>query len=217
MRVLIAFACSALSLSACVGPPDGARPRNGGPKLSMPNDKETRACVSDLNKLRAQFSLLPEQDFGGGCSIKGSVQLFSAPVPITAVKAVRCPLARTLTEWVREDAQPLAIKRLGSRIVRIDSMGGYSCRRVVGNAASANKMSQHATGNAVDIGAFILADGRRVSVKQGWSSTDEDERKFLRDVRAAACARFSTVLSPDYNAAHHDHLHFDMGGKSFCR
>jgi hypothetical protein len=217
MRTLIAFTCSALALSACVGPPDGARPRNSGPKLSLPNDKETRTCVSDLNKLKAQFSLLPEQDFGGGCSIKGSVQLFSAPVPITAVKAVRCPLARTLTEWVREDAQPLAIKRLGSRIVRIDSMGGYSCRRVVGNAASANKMSQHATGNAVDIGAFVLADGRRVSVKQGWSSADEDERKFLRDVRAAACKRFTTVLSPDYNAAHHDHLHFDMGGKSFCR
>lgn len=96
-------------------------------------------------------------------------------------------------------------------------MGGYACRRVIGNAASANKMSQHATGNAVDIGAFMLADGRRVSVKQGWSSADEDERKFLRDIRAAACKRFATVLSPDYNAAHHDHLHFDMGGKSFCR
>jgi hypothetical protein len=217
MRILIAFVCSAIALSACVGPPDGARPSKSGPKLSLPTDKETRACVSDLTKLKARFSILPEQDFGAGCSIKGSVQLFSASVPITAIKAVRCPLALTLTLWVREDAQPLAIQRLGSRIVQIDSMGGYSCRRVIGNAASANKMSQHATGNAVDIGAFVLADGRRISIKQGWVSADENERKFLRDVRAAACKRFTTVLSPDYNAAHNDHLHFDMGGKSFCR
>ncbi len=217
MRILIALACSSLALAACVRPPDGPRPRKAGPKLSMPADKETKACVADLTKLKAQFTLLPEQDYGGGCSVKGSVQLFSAPVPITAVKAVRCPLAKSLTEWVREDAQPLAIKRLGSRIVRIDSMGGYSCRRIIGNVASSNKMSQHATGNAVDIGAFVLADGRRVSVKQGWASPDVDERKFLRDIRAAACKRFTTVLSPDYNAAHHDHLHFDMGGKAFCR
>lgn len=217
MRTVIAFALSSLALSACVGPPDGPRPRSSGPKLSVPSDKETKQCVSDLTKLKAQFTLLPEQDYGGGCSVKGSVQLFSALVPITAVKAIRCPMARTLTLWVREDAQPLAIKRLGSRIVRIDSMGGYSCRRIVGNAAVSNKMSQHATGNAVDIGAFVLADGRRVSVKQGWSSADNDEQKFLRDIRAAACKRFTTVLSPDYNAAHHDHLHFDMGGKAFCR
>ena len=75
----------------------------------------------------------------------------------------------------------------------------------------------HATGNAVDIGAFQFSDGRKVSVKDGWNSGDGDEREFLRDVRATACKRFLTVISPDYNAAHHDHLHFDMGGKSFCR
>ncbi|MFN3798647.1 MAG: extensin family protein, partial [Sphingobium yanoikuyae] len=33
---------------------------------------------------------------------------------------------------------------------------------------------------------------------------------FLRDVRDGACGLFSTVLSPDYNAAHRDHFHLDQ-------
>ncbi len=91
-------------------------------------------------------------------------------------------------------------------------MGTYSCRTMIG--AGSGKLSEHAKANAVDIAAFILSDGRRITVKDGWVGGDDGD--FLRAVRAAACRRFSTVLSPDYNAAHHDHLHFDMGGKPFC-
>ena len=181
----------------------------------QPSDKETRLCVADLRKLKARYTLLPEQDFGNGCSIKGSVQLFAADVPVTAIKAIRCPMARNLALWMREDVQSAARDHLGAKVARLDSMGAYSCRRV--NGAATGKLSEHATGNAIDIGAFLLSDGRRISVKAGWTSADSDERKFLRDVRASACKRFQTVLSPDYNAAHHDHLHFDMGGKPFCR
>ena len=201
-------------LTACVGPPRDRRPSGGGQAVK-PTDPQTRQCLSDLNHLKARYSLLPEQDFGGGCSIKGSVQLFTADVPITAVRAIRCPMARAVALWVRNDVQRAARDVLGSRIIRIDSMGAYSCRNIVGNGSG--KLSQHATGNAIDIGAFILADGRRISVKEGWNSTDADQRQFLRAVRAGACSRFVTVLSPDYNAAHHDHLHFDLGGKAFCR
>jgi hypothetical protein len=215
MRLMIAFSLSALALSACVGPPRDRRPSGTGPKVTLPADKETRQCVADLSRLKARYTLLPEQDMGGGCSIKGSVQLFSADVPITAIKAIRCPMARTLALWVREDAQEAARDHLGSRIVRVESMGAYSCRNIIGN--NSGKLSQHATGNAVDIGAFVLADGRRISVKDGWNSGEGDQRRFLRAVRQSGCARFTTVLSPDYNAAHHDHLHFDMGGKAFCR
>jgi hypothetical protein len=215
MRLITATCLATFALSACVGPPRDRRPNAPGPKITQPADKETRQCVSDLNRLKARFTLLPEQEIGGGCSIKGSVQLYSADVPITAIKAIRCPVARTLALWVREDVQAASRDHLGSRIVRIESMGAYSCRKIIGN--NSGKLSQHATGNAVDIGAFVLADGRRVSVKEGWNSGDGDERRFLRAIRRSGCNRFSTVLSPDYNAAHHDHLHFDMGGRPFCR
>ena len=64
---------------------------------------------------------------------------------------------------------------------------------------------------------LVLADGRRISVKDGWNGSNQ-ERAFLRTIHASACKRFNTVLSPDYNAAHHDHFHFDMGGRGgFCR
>ncbi len=37
------------------------------------------------------------------------------------------------------------------------------------------------------------------------------EAKFLVAVRDAACTVFTTVLSPDTNAAHRSHMHFDLG------
>jgi len=94
-------------------------------------------------------------------------------------------------------------------------MGSYSCRNVAGSG----RRSAHATGEAIDIAGFLLADGRRISVKNGWHGGSEREREFLRVVRQSACKRFDTVLSPDYNSAHHDHLHLEgvIGTKSYCR
>jgi hypothetical protein len=36
-------------------------------------------------------------------------------------------------------------------------------------------------------------------------------------VRDGACLFFDGVLSPDYNAAHRDHLHLDRGRYRYCR
>jgi len=74
-------------------------------------------------------------------------------------------------------------------------MGTYACRSIAGSG----RLSEHATANAVDVAAFILADGRRISVLEGWNG-DERHARFLRSVRVSACRRFNTVLSPDYNA-----------------
>ena len=93
-------------------------------------------------------------------------------------------------------------------------MGTYSCRTVAGTA----RLSGHATANAIDIAAFLLADGRRVSVLNNWSGGTPAEREFLRVVHASACKRFGTVLSPDYNAAHRNHFHLEIGAsRPFCR
>ena len=62
----------------------------------------------------------------------------------------------------------------------------------------------------------MLADGRRISVKDGWNGSNQ-ERAFLRTIHASACKRFGTVLGPEYNAAHRDHLHVDMSGQGYCR
>ncbi len=118
-----------------------------------------------------------------------------------------CPVAAALVLWERDIVQPAALRLLGERVVRIDHFGSYSCRRLYGRAEGA--FSEHATANALDIAGFRLASGRGISVLGDWAGDDKDAA-FLREVRSGACDLFATVLSPDYNAAHADHLHFDQ-------
>jgi len=131
---------------------------------------------------------------------------------------ITCPLAAGLKLWIDQDVQRLADEILGTQVIAIDHLGTYSCRRMYGSATG--NWSEHATGNAIDIGGFTLADGRNIRLISDWNGDDEKAR-FLRAVRDAACANFATVLSPDYNAAHADHFHFDqarrMGGFNACQ
>ena len=46
-----------------------------------------------------------------------------------------------------------------------------------------------------------------------WDSADARKAAFLRDIRDGACGMFTTVLSPDYNAAHRDHFHLDQANR----
>jgi len=124
-----------------------------------------------------------------------------------------CQLAANFAAWARYGVQPAARAILGTEIVRIETFGTYNCRPIAG----LGKLSEHAHSNAIDVAAFVMADGRKISVEQGWNG-DRETRQFLKVIHASACKRFNTVLSPDYNAAHRNHFHFDMGGKGgFCR
>lgn len=214
-RLLSSFVLLAF-VSGCVGPPKGHRPTSARPVQLGPQSPELRQCLADLGRLQARYALLPDRDYGGGCSTISSVQLTGVGIPISNITAIQCPLALNLAIWTREAVQPAAKQVFGERVVRLESFGSYSCRNVKGRPQTAGTRSEHATANAVDVSGFVLADGRRITVDSGWNGTD-DERRFLRSVRAAACNRFRTVLSPDFNAAHHDHFHFDLGRGPFCR
>ncbi len=212
----VAIVALVASLAACVGPPQGRPPIGQRQVPAVPKGAELKQCLADLKQLRAQYALLPDQDRGAGCSTYSSVALTSIGIPITNITAIQCPLARTLALWARDAVQPAARNVFGSPVVRLESMGSYSCRNVIGRPQMAGTRSEHATANAVDISGFVLADGRRITIENGWHGPD-DERRFLRSIRGSACKRFQTVLSPDFNAAHHDHLHFDLGRGPFCR
>ena len=90
--------------------------------------------------------------------------------------------------------------------------GGCACRSIAGG----QRRSQHASANALDIAGFRLQDGRRISVLRDWPGEGEAAR-FLRLVHEGACASFNVTLGPQYNAAHRDHLHVDMGLFRMCR
>ena len=113
--------------------------------------------------------------------------------------------------------QPAAQRWFGARVVEIRQISAYSCRGMNGNPNA--HISEHAFGNALDIAAFTLADGRRISVKDGWHGLPE-EQGFLRDVQGAACQQFNTVLAPGSNQYHDDHIHVDLmrraSGRIIC-
>ncbi len=121
--------------------------------------------------------------------------------------AVSCPVAAALALFEWHIVQPAAQRHFGRRVAAIEHLGSYSCRRVNNRADGA--WSEHATANAVDIAAFRLEGGRRVSIIEGWRG-EPGEAAFLREVRDGACRLFATVLSPDYNVEHRDHLHLDQ-------
>ena len=126
---------------------------------------------------------------------------------------LQCPLALGQYMWLRE-VDAAAKRHLGSGLSKLQHAGSYSCRRQRGNGSGA--WSEHAFANALDVTGFTLADGRVISVKSDWKG-DADRRAFLRSARDKGCKIFRVTLSPDYNAAHHDHFHFDMGPYSSCR
>lgn len=207
-----------LLLAACVGGADrptqqpAAKPRIAAmPSFTSP---EARQCVADLGKGGARFIPLANQDFGGGCSAIDSVKLLDIGTPVSNLDAMTCPLARNFAAWVEFAVRPAARKYLGSEVVRVETFGTYSCRNIYGGRSG--RLSQHASANAIDVSAFVLKDGRQITLLAGWKGA-EDEREFLRTLHASACKRFGTVLGPDYNAAHHNHFHFDMGGNGYCR
>lgn len=125
--------------------------------------------------------------------------------------ATSCPVDAGLLRWERDYVQPAALDLLGARVVRIDHFGSYACRPIYGRPGAA--LSEHATANALDVAGFRLADGRRITVAADWRGAGA-EADFLHQVRDGACRLFATVLSPDYNAAHRDHLHLDQARRS---
>lgn len=209
-----------LLLAGCGDGPGRAPPPRAvsrPPVLGAPPSRETQACLTDLSREGVRYSALPDKDFGNGCAIQGAVQLVDIGVPVPGLRAMRCGLARAFTGWVRYGVAPAAHQLLGSDLVRIDSLGTYACRAVIGANGPGNRLSGHASANAVDVAAFVLADGRRITIAGDWRSADPGVRTFFAAIHASACKRFGTVLSPDYNSAHHDHFHLEDDHAGFCR
>lgn len=175
---------------------------------------DIRQCLGKLQSLSVSYTPLPDKYYGGGCSAAGAVKLLDIGVPTANLGAMTCDLASNFASWARYAVQPAARLYFGVELQKIETFGTYNCRPIAGSG----KLSEHAHANAVDVSAFVLSDGRRITIQKDWNSSDNQTRQFLQIIRTSACKRFRTVLSPDYNAAHHDHFHFDMGGRGgFCR
>lgn len=173
-------------------------------------------CDATLTEPQVSARLVSDNPIKNGCGWENAVRLNSAGGAALPVGTVTCEMAAALALWVEHDVQPLAQELLGSRVTRIAHMGGYACRNIIGSKALRSFRSQHATANAIDISGFDLADGRRIRLARDWKGEDA-ESQFLKAVHRSACRYFRIALSPNFNAAHHDHFHFDRGPFIRCR
>lgn len=206
-----------LLLAACIPSSGDNRPRPPERPRAPPAEpkRDTLQCHADLRREGVAFRILPDRRFEGGCSALGAVQLLEIGTPTTNLGAMTCPLARQFARWVREAVQPAARAWLDAEVRRVETFGTYSCRTV--NSQAGARISEHGYANAVDVAAFVLSDGRRVTVLSGWNGADEGQRQFLRAVHKAGCRRFEVGLGPDSDAYHRNHLHFDLGRGPYCR
>ncbi len=140
-----------------------------------------------------------------------------APASLTPTATLACPVVSVLNRFVSDRVQPAAARWFGQPVVEIKQISAYSCRGMNGNPRA--NISEHAFGNALDIAAFTLADGHKITVKDGWHGSPE-EQGFLHDVQGAACEMFTTILAPGSNAYHYDHMHVDLmrhaSGRVIC-
>ena len=165
-----------------------------------------------------------------------------ADVEITPPALVNCRVASRLHHWIQSKLQPAAADVLGTRISKIVSASGYSCRQRIGTAIT--RQSEHSFANAFDVSAFIAATDETIDILTGWGATARDMRAqvsapnersaaggdavvltdtepatrtrtqlFLRKAHETACGIFSTVLGPEANEAHRNHLHFDLAAR----
>lgn len=225
VRFILGLSCAAL-VSGCSALPEESRERQSAsassPSRTLPAPRTGSAaqCLTSLGSAGAHFSPLPDRYIDQGCTNLNTVQLASLSsdsqsLAVTNLGPVTCEVSQVFAGWARFGVDRAARQILGSPIRSIETMGSYSCRNVAGSG----RRSAHSTGEAIDVSGFVLEDGRRVTVRVGWNGGTEREREFLRVVQQSACKRFGTVLGPDYNAAHYDHLHVEgvIATKSYCR
>ena len=181
----------------------------------------TDACIQALRDAGVQVERAEDRDDGGFCQVRGAVRITGGDVtPLRPGGIVmQCPLAVRYVIWDRQVLRPTTRDIYGSAPAAVENYGSYACRRIYGSTETTDRPSEHARANALDIASVRLADGRSVSVANDWGGqgpAGPDGERFLHRLRDGACRVFSTVLTPDYNAAHRDHLHVDGAPRGLC-
>jgi hypothetical protein len=169
---------------------------------------EPSACRLALTDEVAIAPSIPPIRGPGACGGEDLVRLESVVLPnkrrvaLTPVATMRCTMATAVVNWIRDDVAPL-MTRFGSEITALDNFDSYQCRGR--NGKSDGPLSEHAKANAIDVHGFKLADGRMIEL------TDRTQPRDLREsVLHSACTRFPTVLGPDSDGYHEDHIHLDL-------
>ncbi|WP_445503709.1 extensin-like domain-containing protein [Microvirga sp. G4-2] len=168
------------------------------------------ACLSQrLVQPSAYVAMSSKIDGPGVCGMDHPFKVAAfnnGEVGLKSKVTLACPIIPRIDTWLDEIVKPAAIMYFGVPVVDLKA-GSYSCRPR--NNQRGAKLSEHSFGNALDVMAFVLADGREIAVVKGWKG-DPAEQDFLREAFVGACRYFTTVLGPGADAFHYDHLHIDL-------
>ncbi len=196
------------------GTPDGSAPGAGEPAPAPPADPPRvyqTACPAVLNGDAIAEPLPPISE--ASCGLQSPLALSAVTangrqIPFNTPVTTDCGMATALPGWIG-DVDRFLLATENTRIATVNVGTGYMCRNV--NNGAAGNLSFHAFGNAVDVMGFTLEDGRTIAVETAWPGTIPDGSQLIRFAHAAACTRFTTVLGPEADAQHQDHLHLDLG------
>ncbi|PDT42885.1 MULTISPECIES: extensin family protein [Sinorhizobium] len=167
------------------------------------------ACRQRLKKLGVVFRDVPRIHDGPSCGIDYPVEIsgLSGNIAVRPAVKLNCQVTEAFAKWVKYELAPSSRYRYWSGVKTIKPLGGYSCRTM--NSRRGNPMSEHARGNAIDVGKFVLKNGKEIDVRRkGFFAFRE--RGLLKAVRADSCKYFNTVLGPGSDPFHKDHFHFDL-------
>jgi len=209
------LASLALALAGCSVP---SKPQRPAWRTQAEN-----ACLAEKRARPSAYAQISNEIDGPGiCGLTKPFKvtaLQNGAVSFNATATLDCSMVAELEQWLSEVVQPAAQARFGQGVAQINSMGSYACRGM--NNQRSAPLSEHSFGNALDIGGFVLADGRPIAIVKDWWHGDDQTRAFLMDVHGGSCQRFSTVLSPGSNAFHYNHIHVDLAmhgrGRHVCK
>lgn len=143
-----------------------------------------------------------------GCGVAEPVRVTSvAGVRLSQAATVDCSIAKALNAWVEDVVQPA----FDGKLVEMRVAAHYACRGR--NNVKGAKISEHGKGRAIDISAFVLSNGKSLTVARNYN-------KLLRRIYKAGCGYFKTTLGPGSDGYHEDHFHFDTSarkGGAYCR
>lgn len=145
-----------------------------------------------------------------GCGIDDPVKVTEiAGVKFSIPATITCDTARAAKTWIERGVQPA----FAGQVVKLQIAGSYVCRPR--NGIKGAKVSEHGRGRALDVAAFVLADGSALSVQGSYRKS-----KAMKAAHKAACGPFGTTLGPGSDGHHEDHLHVDIvsyRNGTYCR
>jgi len=207
-RALRVYAALAIVLESCAAWAEQAAP--GVVVNSATPADQIRQCLADLTTGDVDFQTLGSVT-KEGCAVDGAIELDAIASPFGKIAfpgkpTLGCIFARQFTTFVRNAAAPLTLAYLGAKLTAIETGPGLVCRTRYNKPGE--KISEHAKGDAIDVTAFRLENGRMLTVKDA-SSSKEVDGVWIKTLRATGCGYFTTILGPGSNDAHKEHLHFD--------